>query len=51
MSTTSRSASAPMLEVRNASKQFAERIPTRLCNGYAAQVASMYTGLDLKKWY
>lgn len=35
----------------NASKLFAERIPTRLFNGYAAQVASMYTGLDLKKWY
>lgn len=34
-----------------ASKLFAERIPTRLFNGYAAQVASMYTGLDLKKWY
>ena len=35
----------------NASKLFAERIPTRLFNGYAAQVGSMYTGLDLKKWY
>jgi len=35
----------------NASKLFAERVPTRLFNGYAAQVASMYTGLDLKKWY
>ncbi|GGD42269.1 protein-methionine-sulfoxide reductase catalytic subunit MsrP [Pseudoxanthomonas indica] len=30
---------------------FAERIPTRLFNGYADQVASMYAGLDLKKWY
>ncbi|SDQ34207.1 protein-methionine-sulfoxide reductase catalytic subunit MsrP [Pseudoxanthomonas sp. CF125] len=35
----------------NASKLFAERIPTRLFNGYAAQVGSMYAGLDLKKWY
>lgn len=34
-----------------ASKLFAERIPTRLFNGYADQVASMYAGLDLKKWY
>lgn len=33
-----------------ASKLFAERIPTRLFNGYADQVAGMYTGLDLKKW-
>ncbi|HVK50326.1 MAG TPA: protein-methionine-sulfoxide reductase catalytic subunit MsrP [Pseudoxanthomonas sp.] len=30
---------------------FAERIPTRLFNGYGDQVASMYAGLDLKKWY
>ena len=30
---------------------FAERIPTRLFNGYGPQVASMYAGLDLKKWY
>lgn len=34
-----------------ASRVFAERIPTRLFNGYADQVASMYTGLDLKKWF
>ena len=34
-----------------AGKLFAERIPTRLFNGYAEQVASMYTGLDLKKWF
>jgi sulfoxide reductase catalytic subunit YedY len=33
------------------SKLFAERIPTRMFNGYADQVASMYAGLDLKKWY
>jgi sulfoxide reductase catalytic subunit YedY len=35
----------------NASKLFADRIPTKLFNGYGAQVASMYAGLDLKKWY
>ncbi|RXR07497.1 protein-methionine-sulfoxide reductase catalytic subunit MsrP [Pseudoxanthomonas composti] len=34
-----------------ASKLFAERIPTRMFNGYADQVASMYAGMDLKKWY
>ncbi len=35
----------------DASKLFAERIPTLPFNGYAAQVASMYAGMDLKKWY
>ncbi|GAB3751025.1 protein-methionine-sulfoxide reductase catalytic subunit MsrP [Lysobacter olei] len=34
-----------------ASKLFAERIPTRLFNGYAEQVAGMYKGLDLRKWF
>jgi len=34
-----------------ASKLFAERIPTRIYNGYGDQVASMYAGLDLKKWF
>ena len=34
-----------------ASKLFAERIPTRMFNGYAAQVAGLYRGLDLRKWY
>jgi len=34
-----------------ASKLFAERIPTRIFNGYGDQVASLYTGLDLKKWF
>jgi sulfoxide reductase catalytic subunit YedY len=34
-----------------ASKLFAERIPTRPFNGYGEQVASMYAGMDLKKWY
>lgn len=35
----------------SASKLFAERIPTRLFNGYAPQVAGMYKGLDLRKWF
>ena len=30
---------------------FAGRIPTRMFNGYAEQVASMYTGMDLAKFY
>ncbi len=34
-----------------ANRVFAERIPTRLFNGYGPQVASMYAGMDLKKWY
>jgi sulfoxide reductase catalytic subunit YedY len=33
------------------SKLFAERIPTLPFNGYAEQVASMYAGMDLRKWY
>lgn len=33
------------------SKLFAERIPTRMFNGYGDQVASLYAGMDLKKWY
>ena len=33
------------------SKLFAERIPTRLYNGYAVQVASLYAGMNLKKWF
>jgi sulfoxide reductase catalytic subunit YedY len=32
-------------------KLFAERIPTKMFNGYADQVAPMYAGMDLKKWY
>ena len=35
----------------SASKLFAERIPTLPFNGYAAQVASLYAGMDLKKWF
>jgi methionine sulfoxide reductase catalytic subunit len=34
-----------------ASKLFAERIETRMFNGYAEQVAGMYKDLDLKKWF
>ena len=33
------------------SKLFAERIPTRMFNGYAEQVAGMYKGMDLRKWF
>jgi sulfoxide reductase catalytic subunit YedY len=33
------------------SKLFAERIPTLPFNGYADQVASMYAGMDLRKWF
>ena len=33
------------------SKLFAERIPTLPFNGYAEQVASLYSGMDLRKWY
>ncbi|MBW8368572.1 MAG: protein-methionine-sulfoxide reductase catalytic subunit MsrP [Arenimonas sp.] len=34
-----------------ASKLFADRIPTLPFNGYAAQVASMYQGMDLRRWF
>ncbi|MCR6661586.1 MAG: protein-methionine-sulfoxide reductase catalytic subunit MsrP [Luteimonas sp.] len=34
-----------------ASRLFPERIATRMFNGYAEQVASMYSGMDLKRWY
>ncbi|MBD9369188.1 protein-methionine-sulfoxide reductase catalytic subunit MsrP [Xanthomonas sp. XNM01] len=33
------------------SKLFAERIPTLPFNGYAEQVASLYAGMDLRRWY
>ncbi len=33
------------------SKLFAERIPTKLFNGYADQVAGLYAGMDLGKWF
>ena len=35
----------------NASKLFAERLATRPFNGYAEQVAALYAGMDLKKWF
>jgi len=35
----------------SASKLFAERIPTKLFNGYAEQVASLYAGMDLRQWF
>jgi sulfoxide reductase catalytic subunit YedY len=34
-----------------ASKLFAERIPTLPFNGYAKQVAGMYSGMDLARWF
>ncbi|HET8818229.1 MAG TPA: protein-methionine-sulfoxide reductase catalytic subunit MsrP [Xanthomonadaceae bacterium] len=34
-----------------ASKLFADRIPTRLYNGYALQVADLYQGMDLRRWF
>jgi sulfoxide reductase catalytic subunit YedY len=30
---------------------FGERVPTQMFNGYADQVADLYTGLDLRKFY
>lgn len=33
------------------SKLFAGRIPTLPFNGYADQVAQLYAGMDLRKWY
>ena len=35
----------------SASKLFADRIPTLPYNGYGEQVASLYAGMDLKKWF
>jgi sulfoxide reductase catalytic subunit YedY len=34
-----------------ASKLFADRIPTKPFNGYGPQVASLYAGMDLRKWF
>ena len=34
-----------------ASKLFAERIATKPFNGYADQVAALYAGMDLNKWF
>ena len=33
------------------SKLFADRIPTLPFNGYGAQVAKLYAGMDLRKWF
>jgi sulfoxide reductase catalytic subunit YedY len=35
----------------DAAKLFAERIPTRPFNGYGEQVAALYAGMDLGKWF
>ena len=35
----------------DAGKLFAERIPTQPFNGYAAQVADLYRGMDLARWF
>lgn len=35
----------------NGGNLFAERIPTRPFNGYADQVAALYAGMDLRRWY
>ena len=33
------------------SKLFADRIPTRPFNGYGDQVAGLYAGMDLRRWF
>jgi sulfoxide reductase catalytic subunit YedY len=33
------------------SKLFADRIPTRLFNGYADQIGDMYAGMNLRRWF
>jgi sulfoxide reductase catalytic subunit YedY len=38
-------------ERRIDSSPFPKTIPTQMFNGYADQVASMYNGMDLKKYY
>lgn len=35
----------------NANKLFANRIPTLPFNGYGEQVAGLYAGMDLRKWF
>ena len=35
----------------DANRLFADRIATRPFNGYADQVASLYQGMDLARWY
>lgn len=34
-----------------ANRLFAQRIPTLPFNGYADQVASLYAGMDLRRWF
>lgn len=34
-----------------ANRLFAQRIPTLPFNGYAEQVASLYAGMDLRRWF
>jgi sulfoxide reductase catalytic subunit YedY len=34
-----------------ASRLFANRIETQLFNGYAIQVAPLYQGMDLRRWF
>jgi sulfoxide reductase catalytic subunit YedY len=38
-------------ERRIDSSAFPKTIPTQMFNGYGDQVASMYSGMDLKKYY
>jgi sulfoxide reductase catalytic subunit YedY len=38
-------------ERRIDSSAFPRTIPTQMFNGYADQVASLYAGMDLKKYY
>jgi sulfoxide reductase catalytic subunit YedY len=37
--------------IAGTSRVFADRIPTLPFNGYGEQVAAMYSGMDLKKWF
>ena len=37
--------------IGDAKGSFAPKIKTQMFNGYSEQVASMYTGMDLKKFY
>jgi sulfoxide reductase catalytic subunit YedY len=33
------------------SRLFADRIPNAMFNGYGDQVASLYSGMDLRRWF
>jgi len=37
--------------IAGGSRLFADRIPTLPFNGYGEQVAAMYSGMDLKRWF